>query len=454
MFSEQLVAAANAARRALPSLGLAAALLTSTLGAPAPAVAQEPIIHDHRMGGPPVARVQVVIHQVKIIDDRDWGDGEFYLWYTLVCAEVTAKCMGYGEIFLDGYETQFSAGSGETHTLNQLLPIDGSPLPHYDATAETGYALYPGHNYRLRFGMEERDSITNRELMGDFKFPMTPESGWGIGTYTLRSVHNDDSPGDFEVTFEVRRVPLADLRPVNIKVSDLPGSTKKRVCMPVQNVEPGNAGPFEVLLRVDDAVLPDARTTVPGLTPGNATEACVETQLPDSGQHLLEAVVDPANALLEYNEANNVYQQTYTAAQQPATTATPRPGTTSTNPASGPGAAQADLTVSAIKANGRVLDDKADCKDGKYAMTVVVKNAGAEKAGAFGVRLAVDGEEVAERPVSGLEAGQEREVRVEDVRLKKGERKLAATVDPMNPLTESTTDNNELKITVQCKGDG
>ena len=68
------------------------------------------------------------------------------------------------------------------------------------------------------------------------------------------------------------------------------------------------------------------------------------------------------------------------------------------------------------------------------------------------MRLAVDGDEVAERPSAAWRPGKEREVRFDDVRSKKGERKLTATVDPENAVAESNEDNNELKVTVALQG--
>jgi len=458
MFGRQLMSSAGAACRALPSLGLAAALLLTGVGGPAPAAAQGPIIHDHRMGGAPVARVQVIMHSVKILDDRDGrfaGQGEFKFWYTLVCAEVTAKCLGENEIFLDGYERNFKASTGETFDLKQTtLPIDGSPHPYYNATAATGYPLYPGHNYRLRWGMEEYDAVTNPEQMGDFRHHMTPENGWGVGVHTMRSVHNDGSPGDFALTYEVRPMPLPDLRPVNIKVEDIPGSTKKHVCTAVQNIELGNVGSFEVSLHLDGSALFGGVASAPGLTPGNHTEVCAEPELPTSGEHKLMAMVDLSQAITEYNEGNNTFERSYTGTA-PAAGPVPSPGPiliAGQNKAEGQD--QADLTVSAIKVNGRVPDGKDDCKDGKNAVAVLVKNAGTTKAGAFAVRLGVDDGEAIEEAVDGLEAGKEREVRFGDIRLKKGEHQLAATVDPKTAIDEFDDGNNGRTVTATCRADG
>ena len=54
------------------------------------------------------------------------------------------------------------------------------------------------------------------------------------------------------------------------------------------------------------------------------------------------------------------------------------------------------------------------------------------------------------RSGDGLEAGKEREVRFDDVRLKKGERTLTALVDAKGAVAESNEDNNELKVTARC----
>jgi len=67
------------------------------------------------------------------------------------------------------------------------------------------------------------------------------------------------------------------------------------------------------------------------------------------------------------------------------------------------------------------------------------------------VRLAVDGDETLEETVDGLEAGKEREVKFGDVKLKKGERQLAAMVDSKSTVAESGEDNNERTVTAICR---
>lgn len=105
------------------------------------------------------------------------------------------------------------------------------------------------------------------------------------------------------------------------------------------------------------------------------------------------------------------------------------------------GRRQADLTIGAIKMNGQIPDDKDDCRDGK--------NAGTAEADDVAVRLAADGAEAGTQAVKGLEAGKEREVRFEGVRLKKGEHTLTATLKATGAKADA--DQGELKVTVHCK---
>ena len=86
-------------------------------------------------------------------------------------------------------------------------------------------------------------------------------------------------------------------------------------------------------------------------------------------------------------------------------------------------------------------------------MTAIVKNAGTANAGPIAVRLTVDGDEVGEESIDELAAGKEREIRFDEVRLKKGERKLTATLDPKNTVAESSEDNNERLVTARCQDD-
>ena len=56
-----------------------------------------------------------------------------------------------------------------------------------------------------------------------------------------------------------------------------------------------------------------------------------------------------------------------------------------------------------------------------------------------------------EQKVNGLEAGKEREVTFEDVKLKKGEQTLTALVDAKSVIGETNEENNEREVTARCK---
>jgi subtilase family serine protease len=203
-------------------------------------------------------------------------------------------------------------------------------------------------------------------------------------------------------------------------------------------------------VRLDGSSSPAGTANATQLGAKQTSELCADVEMP-VGPHKLVAMVDPARALPEMNEANNGVEQTFTVA--PAATPTPT--------------AQADLTISAVKVNGRVPDGKDDCKDGNNKVAVVVKNIGTANAGAFDVRLLVDPvekmlESTLKQPaqpsdlveaVTGLEAGKEIEVRFDGVRLKKGQHVLVAYADPKGTVAESKDDNNELRVTPACKDD-
>ena len=54
--------------------------------------------------------------------------------------------------------------------------------------------------------------------------------------------------------------------------------------------------------------------------------------------------------------------------------------------------------------------------------------------------------------MDGLDAGQEREVRFDNIQLKAGAHTLTAAADTADAVAEFTEDNNELKVTARCQG--
>ena len=129
----------------------------------------------------------------------------------------------------------------------------------------------------------------------------------------------------------------------------------------------------------------------------------------------------------------------------------PQPTPTGTLPKSG--ADLPDLFVRTYKVNGQEPDGKNDCKVGKNSVTVVVKNGGTGDAGRFVVRLTVDGDD-RDESVDKLGAGREREVRFNDVLLKKGQHTFDALVDAEQAVTESNDVNSGLAVTLSCSDAG
>ena len=460
MTSHQLGAAARAARRILPAFGLAATLLTSTLGPPpSPAAAQAP--------PQPAARQQIVVKEFKIHDDREGflsGAGEMgFVVGIWRCDEgVPPPCSIGPDDSMNVFPGNeggvaapivrasgiFNASTGDTVSINREVPAVGDVMWGGTTAPELGFAVYPGYQYVVQFEMEEMDdgcASNCDEYMGQvLQFvDIRGEQGLGMGTHTVRSVGEDGvSPGDFTVTYEMRAMPFPDIEPLRIQVSDLPGRAEKRVCMTVMNWGPGNASPFEVALKVNGVVPPDGRYPVSVLAAKNEYLTCVVTALPAGGQYRLEAVADERRTLTEYDESNNVYEQAYTAPARPV--AATEPGPT-------PSPEQADLSIASIKVNGQAPDGKDDCKAGKSSVAVVVKNESAAKADTVTVRLAVDGVEVGAQSLTSLEPGKEREVRFADVSLKKGEHKLAAAADLKDPVADTRQGDHELKIVARCQ---
>jgi len=457
MFSRHVDAASGAAHRALLSLALASGLLSSTLGAPASALAEGPEIRDHRA---PVARIEVVVKQMRILDARDGGgSGEFIFDFNLTCIATPSLCLGqHNTVELD-HQTKKYGGfkADQTAVLNYVFPDGAATNSDYEVVKSEGYAFLPNQSYELKFSMKEWDLLSGDDQMGSRTLLLTQANNWGIGTHTLYTVL-PDRIGDYELEVEIRPASLPDLHPESIRVED-PGGTVWNICTRIRNQAAVNAGAFAVYLYVDGEqprVGPDAigMFALPGVLGRSSEEKCYHLELPTSGQHRLAAVVDPQFQMREFDETNNRIEITYTGTPTGAPkqlTGSAPPASTPTNSGVNRGEAQADLTVNAIKVNGQAPDGKDDCKDGKNAVAVVVKNAGAADVEGFAVRLAVDGGEALEESVDGLEAGKEREVRFGDVRLKKGEHQLAATADPKNTVAESADDNNERTVAVACR---
>ena len=454
------------------AIGLAATLLGTALVPPAPAQAQGPIIRDHRF---PAARIQLVVNKVHVYDDRDGrfaGDGEMTLYAGLW--EVDGGLTGSSPVISE-MKRSFGAGSGDDVVLDQIVPGDGDMAAASGVTTHAGIPVFAGRQYVFATFILESDSLTASENLGAVKIDVNEANGWGIGSGEVRSVQANGKAGDYAVTYEIRRTPLPDLVPTAFRVAAEAGRPggDAQICWTTENRGPLASEPFQVVVEFGGAEQTVLTTGASELGAGETREQCTSQRLPEPGTHPVTVTIDPERGVPEMDEDNNVFKQTVvrTPTTQSVPTPVPSPG-----PDSGPiliasqgkgkddgqgdaqtrapGQAQADLSVSGIKVNGQVPDGKDDCKDGKNAVTIVLKNAGSGKASTFAVRLTLDGDEVDSAQVDGLDAGKEREVSFGEVRLKKGSHKLAATVDAKNTVAEASDENNDRTVTVGCGGNG
>jgi hypothetical protein len=483
------------ARRAA-TLALTSALLAPTLGSTIPALAEEPIVRDHRH---PTAHVQVILRRIIVHDDMDWGAGDIAVNYNMrVSSEscVRTRWDTCGESLVEGVIPEFHASDGASVVINRTIPGPGDTIAGPSTSPENGILIHDGQWFGLWVEAAERDAFED-DSMGILRTSITDEEGQvRYGTFTERGWGPCDKKplvfdfcppnarASFSVEYEIRPTPLPDLQPTAFRVAnEAPGDRDDTVCFTVKNQGSQPAAPFRVSVGMvgESPLVPDIGAAA--LAAGETREQCTGARLPDSEQHRVMVTVDPADAIPEMDEKNNdlmVGLDRTPAGQTRAPGGLGNAQTDGTESASdgdasdGPiilianpsptpigvtdeaRATRPDLTVASIKVNGQVPDGKNDCKagnGGQNAVVVVVKNAGpaAISTGPVTVRLAVDGDTAGELSVPAVEAGQEREARFEDVRLKKGPHKLAATVDPSGSIPESNEENNRRTVTAACQ---
>jgi hypothetical protein len=406
-----------------------------------PAQAAEPDVRDHREVD---MRVEVVVKSIKILDDHDWGTGEFYVGTYF--REVKPGCPPVPDASkkcardIAGTLLSFSADSGETVVLDASLPDRNGTVFANDPTItpEFGFPLAVDGTYTLVLDVREEDAIFSDHL-GRVSLTFERGANWALGSHRIKS-----DRGDYEAEIEVRPPGLlADMRPIDIKTYAVPGSPLKRVCAVVENIGPNAIGSYTVDLRVDGASGPSSRFSAGYLTAGAIREDCTQMVL-SSGPHLLTALVDEPQQRIELSETNNRFDKPSVVAR------TSDDGDADAAPS---GTGRPDLAIGVVKLNGREPDGDAGCKVGKNSVAVAVKNLGEADANAVAMRLVVDGDDAhaLEQSVSVLAAGQEREVRFGDVRLKKGQHAVVISLDPKGAVAETDENNNDRTVTATCR---
>ena len=444
------------------TIAVIAGLLVSTLGTSAPVRAEPP--------PDPVARLQVILKSVHInSNDVNHSVGQVFLSSGFCIAPAPTEPK-YPHLCPAGsylnWRYDFTAKTGDDVALERWAPQD-QDNKSADITVAAGIPVYSGEHRAFMTQLWDLTTIGTAEPLGLIVRPVDEEHNWGIGTFTITSAPLNDAEGEYVLTYEIRRMPLPDLRVNGFQVAGSPGS--EYVCGQIQNAGQASTGPVPLALVTEGVTLQTVTLDPFGI--GESAWHCVlRADLPAKAHNLVFSV-DPSRVVPEMDEYNNVNVVAVAAnasgtaqarpipsdpGAAPSTTAPdamPSPQPKPTETSSKPGADKADLLVRAIRINGQAPDGKGDCQAGKNGVTVTVKNAGKADSGSFTVRLSVDGDTL-DQSVDALRAGAERKVSFDNLTLKKGQHTLRAVADPNHAVGQANDDGNELKVTVRCTDAG
>ncbi|MBX5490312.1 MAG: hypothetical protein IRZ14_04070 [Chloroflexi bacterium] len=314
-------------RRHITALGLLGLLLpwTAVLASPA---------HAQWHGPEPVARLQLVVNYVTIYDDGDWwGAGEFTVWARV---DRYLGCQDGGDPLRDGCGVyrgyvgeswQFSASSGSVHQLDRVMPSANSDnRDRTAASSDAGIGVRAGEVLALRLGASESDPLPD---MG-FEHGVAPAAdlvlrerdGWSVGRHSQRLRY-----GGFDITvvYEVRRTPLPDLVPHNLRQFALDDG-RPVVCPSALNQGQRPSGPFQIALQVDGAVPTWGTFPMPALAVSEVSEHCFLVDTLPPGPHRFVVLVDAPGQVAEMNEANNRSAEQTIALQARASQPSPTVG--------------------------------------------------------------------------------------------------------------------------------
>jgi hypothetical protein len=472
----------------MTALLVGTSMLAGSIASPSHVAADDVLVRDHRAKD---AWLEVVVNKIIVHDDEDGflkGAGEFNFQVrigTLGCdtGPIWGDCLGQ---LVKSANISFSADSGQTVTLNRVVPRIGDLLST-SLDDDAGVTVHPGTTYGIEISGSESDVGTD-DAMGWTHLVLNDSSDWAIGTHTIRgrqprgftfsgllddiscavvdcAAQSNWTAASYSVELEVRRVALADLTPRSIKVvsrsSERPERQWREICAMVANIGPKEAGGYDVNFTLDGA--PYTRSF--GYTyPGELDEVCAEVPEPALGEHVLTAAIA---GVPEMDLSNNEMRSTYTRTVLddirvplggvlettkvddggPAQTTPVQVG--SSQPGSGPISKETLGDTRTVDINVAVTDIrvKGGCDAGKNDVAVSVKNQGAATVRDLIVSLKVDGDDARDKPLNSLDAGKDATVELGDVQLKKGDRKLTASVAPKGSDKAIAEDTE----TVNCK---
>jgi hypothetical protein len=446
------------ARRALSLLAVVAALQSWPHS-------ESVVSADHVPTHDPETRLQVVIKRIVLHDiSEPFYESEAEVKLSLFFLRVDPSCPAYSleDACLRDLATvhfpQMDMSEGESRVIERTVPLTEDAVAT-DGSISTAFGIpvYEGQAYRMVIYGYDEDSVPGfDDFLGRIDRIISGGDGWVAPPNLQRAVDDDSGnaqggPGKFSLEYEIRRIPLPDLEPTDIKLLDLAGAPNDTVCVSVLNRGAMDAGPFETWLVLDGAIPPLGKAEAGKLDSGQAGELCMNVTLPTTGNHYLTALVDEPRGIFEENDTNNRYAEPYNAPQN-ATGG----GSSSTPPPSGP----ADLFLSGLSIKGERTNGASGCDPGRNDITVSIKNLGGTEASNFVVQLTARPEESNDNEDDGISqnkivatfnAGASQDVEFQDVRLNRGLYEMEAIVDARRSVSESDEDNNEFKLTVNCQ---
>lgn len=453
-------------RRTLCFLALVGLLFANVFGLLSSARADEPV----RV---PETRLQLFVKRVHIFDDRDWlGSGELTVHAAVIeCTspEPHLELPCTGSRVVAGRMLRFSADSGDDVQLNTLI---AAPRPYASDRNSSDpedltFNVSSGKQYAVAFLALEGDGnglemfadwdtfkptlLPDFEYLGTARMVIDVGNNWRVGAHSL--LGDKDYGADFSVEFDIRRPALPDLVPHHVLPRQLDDG-RYVICASTVNRGESTSAPF--LLRYTWGQY-GGNTTMAGLSPGQVGNHCF---LPDATFGTADIVVGvvvnppdvfPGPRVSEGDFGNNELKVTIPAFRTPTSQAQATAGNqgVAAGPSSTGGTGQADLIILSVLVKDADTGGN-DCDPGKNDVTIRVRNDGPRAAASHVVRLEV-GDDETEKTLAALDGGKELDVRFDDVQFKKGQNRVTVMVDAKKTVAESDENNNERKLTVNCR---
>ena len=298
----------------------------------------------------------------------------------------------------------YYTGEGNEIYLNNFIDNENGAgvaqsTAYWSSTEPIEYA-YKGNTYMNYLGNYWCD-YTGRDADGD---------GIGDTSYVIRKPANVDGYPLMELLENY----ISDLTPTAITIPALFINQPSTITATIANIGEVDASAFNVSLSANGSVVDSV--SVPSLSAGSSTDVSFEwTPASVSDQELCVAV-DPDDAIVEIDEANNEKCVMVTGGAS-------------------------DLIPTAINVPGLIVNQPG-------TINATIANIGVLDAAAFNVSLSVNGSVVDTTNVPSLSAGNSTNVSFVWTPAAGGDYELCAVADPDNQITELDEANNEICIVV------